>query len=59
MQFIMPYTHQKRRICAAQIAMLSVCIEQYMCKHVINQRIMFPERHVESLALCMPNMDKE
>ena len=27
---IMPYTHRKRRICAAQIATRPVCIEQYI-----------------------------
>ena len=49
----MPQTYRKhRRIYAAQNAALSVCIEQYIC-------VVYLERRVESLAVCMPHMDNK
>ena len=38
----------------------SVCIEQYTTsRHVLKQRVVCIERRVESLAVCMPRMDKQ
>ena len=58
----MPQTHRKRRqIYAAQISVLSVCLEQYVniLAHVLNRRVVYLERRIESLAVCMPHMDNK
>ena len=58
----MPQTHRKRRrIYAAQICAVSVCLEQYanILAHVLNRRVLYLERRVESLAVCMPHMDNK
>ena len=58
----MPQTYRKRRlIYAAQISAVSVCLEQYanILAHVLNRRVVYLERRVESLAVCMPHMDNK
>ena len=52
---LIPYTHRKRRFCAAQIATRLVCIEQYTSISTGSKAA----RRVKSLVVSMPHRDKQ
>ena len=48
------HAHRRRRVCAAQIATRPVC---NILTQVLNQSVVYLERRVESLAVCMPQLN--
>ena len=55
---LVPSAHRRRRV-LRRANLNALGVHRAIYHHVLKQRIVFPERRVESLAVCMPHMDKQ